>query len=170
MRANQPMKNYVLQGGLWVPATAIEVESQAQKFERYTRVAAELVRDYAERGPLGVMAMANPSGQVSQADKIQLGQSPRFTAIGGPTLVRAFAGILVAVTLGIAAAAGGTIALFDGNGGAPAQISPTIDATKGPITLWIFQAFGQTVGVTNQGLYVTIATAVTDAIIITAGI
>lgn len=168
------MKNYVLQGKLWVPASASDVveiaEDKASKFEEYQRVAAELMKSYAQRGPVGVVAMANPSGQQAQADKIQLGFSPRFTAVGGPTVVRAGVGILVAVTLGIAAAAGSTTQLFDGTGGAPAQISPTIDNTKGPITLWIFQAFGQTVGVTTQGLYITIATAVTDAIIITAGI
>jgi hypothetical protein len=173
MRASQ-MNNYVLDRGLWVPASLREsiefVEDKAAKFERMQSIAAQLVADYALKGPAGLMAMANPSGQVSQIDKLVVGFSPRFTAVAAGTLVRAGVGILVAVTLGIAAAAGGTVALFDGNGGAPAQISPTIDATKGPITLWIYQAFGQTVGVTTQGLYITVATAVTDAIIVTAGI
>lgn len=168
------MKNYVLDRGIWAPASAREsiefIEDKAAKFERMQQVAAQLVADYALKGPAGLMAMA-ASGQQAQIDKLIVGYSPRFTAIQAATLVRAGVGILVAVTLGIAAAAGSTVALFDGNGGAGAsQISPTIDATKGPITLWIYQAFGQTINVTTQGLFLTIAAAVTDCNIVTAGI
>jgi hypothetical protein len=157
------MKNYVLQGGLWVPATPVELEDKAAKFERMQRIAADLVARHAAMGPLGLMAMApQVSGQQSQIDKLQVGLSPRFTAVNAGALVRAGVGILIAVTLTAAAAA--NTQLWDGavGGGTSNQLfnGPT---TLGPGTYWLYAAF-------SQGLNYVIATAVTDMVVITAGI
>lgn len=153
------MKNYVLQGGLWVPATRVEFEDKTVKFERYQRVAAELVKRHAEFGPAGLMAMAL-TGQQSQIDKIQVGFSPRFTAITAGALARKGVGLLIAVTL--TAAAGANTQLWDGTVGSGNQLfnGPT---TLGPGTYWVYAAFA------NDLNYV-IATAVTDMVVITGGI
>ena len=98
-----------------------------------------------------------------RADGIQLGMAPRFTAITTSTKVRDGVGICVALTMGIAAGAGGTIQLFDGDpNGTGVAISPLFDATKGPGTFWIYQDF-------KNGLFIRIAVAVTDCVVITGG-
>jgi hypothetical protein len=110
------------------------------------------------------MPLGTVSGLQSQIDKLQVGTSPRFTAITASTKVRDGAGICIGVQLGIAAAAGGTVQMFDGDpAGAGVAISPIYDATKGPIMLWLYQSFA-------QSLYIKIAVAVTDCSVITAGI
>jgi hypothetical protein len=99
-----------------------------------------------------------------RSDAISYGQSPRFTAITTSTKVRDGKGILAGITLGIAAGAGGTVQLFDGDpNGAGTAISPVFDATKGPGTFWIYQDY-------INSLYIRIAVAVTDCVVITAGV
>lgn len=101
------------------------------------------------------------SGQQVQIDKIQVGTSPRFTAIAADTLVRAGAGILVAVT--VTAAAGAVVELWDGAvGGANSQLLFRFPATLGPGTYWIYKAF-------KQDLRIGVATATTDIVVITGG-
>jgi hypothetical protein len=160
MRASQ-MQNYVLQGGLWVPST--HVDMQRLKFERMLEVAKQL--NLSHKSLLGlpdsIMAMAL-TGQTSQIDKLQVGFSPRFTAINAGALVRKGVGIAIAVTL--TAAAGANTQLWDNTvgGGSSNQLfnGPT---TLGPGTYWLYAAFA------NDLNYV-IATAVTDMVVITAGI
>lgn len=96
-------------------------------------------------------------------DALTFGQSPRFTAITTGTKVRDGVGVCVGLTLGIAAGAGGTVQLFDGDPtGAGVAISPIFDATKGPGTFWIYQDY-------KNSLYIKIAVAVTDCLVITGG-
>jgi hypothetical protein len=102
------------------------------------------------------------SGLQVQIDKIQVGTSPRFTAITGDILVRADAGIILGVT--ITAPAGAVIDLWDGAvGGGTSQLLFHIPATLGPGTYWVYKAF-------NKGLHIQIATAVTDILVMTGGI
>lgn len=102
------------------------------------------------------------SGLQSQIDKIQVGTSPRFTAIAADTLVRSGSGIVVAVT--ITAPAGAVIDLWDGAvGGGNSQLLFHIPATLGPGTYWVYKAF-------KQDLHIAVATAVTDILVITGGI
>jgi hypothetical protein len=102
------------------------------------------------------------SGLQVQINKIQVGTSPRFTAIVADAIVRADAGIIVAVT--ITGAAGAVIDLWDGAvGGGSSQLLFHIPATLGPGTYWVYKAF-------NKGLHIAIATAVTDILVITGGI
>lgn len=102
------------------------------------------------------------SGLQVQINKIQVGTSPRFTAIAADTLVRAGAGILVGVT--ITAAAGAVIELWDGVvGGANSQLLWRCPATLGPGTYWCYKAF-------KQDLRIGVATAVTDILVMTGGI
>lgn len=98
-------------------------------------------------------------GKAVQIDKLTIGDSPRYTAIQAATLVRKGDGVLVAVT--ITGAAGAVIDLWEGStGGTNLFHGP---ATLGPGTYWIYQSF-------TGDLIMTIATAVTDMIVITAGI
>lgn len=160
MRASQ-MNDYVLQGGLWVPTA--HVDMQRVKFDRMLEVAKRLNADHKSLLglPDDIMAMAL-TGQTSQIDKLQVGFSPRFTAINAGALVRAGVGIVLFVT--ITAAAGALITLWDGavGGGTSNQLfnGPT---TLGPGTYWLYAAFG-------QSLNYSIATAVTDMVVATAGI
>jgi hypothetical protein len=100
------------------------------------------------------------SGQQSQVDKVQIGTSPRFTAITAGALVRAGVGICRYVT--ITGAAGAVIDLWDGAVGT-GQLIWHAPATLGPGTYWIEQSFA-------NGLNIVIATAVTDLIVATGGI
>jgi hypothetical protein len=153
------MKNYVLQGGLWVPNSSVDMERI--KFERMLAVAKQLNFEHKQllAIPDDIMAMAL-TGQQSQIDKLQVGFSPRFTAVNAGALVRKGVGVAIAVTLTAAAAA--NTQLWDGAVGTGNQLfnGPT---TLGPGTYWLYAAFA------NDLNYV-IATAVTDMVVITAGI
>lgn len=99
-----------------------------------------------------------------RADGIQLGQSPRFTAITADSPVRGSTGdkgILVAIT--ITAPAGANIQLWDGPvGSGSSTLLFNVPTTLGPGTYWIYQDF-------KNGLHILIATAVTDCVVITGG-
>lgn len=153
------MKNYVLQGNLWVPTAAVDMERL--KFERMLEVARRLNVEHKSllAIPDDIMAMAL-SGQQSQIDKLQVGYSMRLTAINTGALVRKGVGIVLLVTL--TAAAGANTQLWDGAVGTGQQLfnGPT---TLGPGTYWLYSAF-------SADLNYVIATAVTDMIVATAGI
>lgn len=102
--------------------------------------------------------MATSGAQV-QIDKIQVGYSPRFTAITAGTLVRKGSGILVAVT--ITGAAQALIDLWDGPVGTGQNIFHG-PITLGPGTYWLYQSYA-------NDLNIVIATAVTDLVVITGG-
>lgn len=100
------------------------------------------------------------SAQQAQIDKIQVGYSPRFTAITAGTLVRKGAGMVLCIT--ITAAAGAVVDLWDGPVGTGTNIWHQ-PATLGPGTYWLYQSFA-------NDLNIVVATAVTDQLIVTAGI
>lgn len=98
-------------------------------------------------------------GRPIRADGIQIGTSPRFTAITADTVVRRGDGIFRAIT--ITGAAGGVIDIWEGTVGTGTQLMH-IPATTGPGTYWADQSF-------SGDLHIVIATAVTDLLVLTGG-
>lgn len=100
------------------------------------------------------------TGRQIQIDKIQVGYSPRFTAITAGTLVRKGEGIVTGIL--ITAPAGAVIDLWDGPVGTGQQILH-VPATLGPGYYPVYQSFA-------NDLNIVIATAVTDILVETGGI
>lgn len=100
------------------------------------------------------------TGRQIQIDKIQVGYSPRFTAITAGTLVRKGEGIVVGVI--ITAAAGAVVDLWDGPVGTGQQLWHE-PATLPPGYYPLYASF-------VNDLNIVIATAVTDLLVVTGGI
>jgi len=99
-------------------------------------------------------------GRPIRADGVQIGTSPRFTAITADTVVRKGDGLLRFVTITVVGA--GVIDLWEGAVGTGTQLAH-FPANMPAGTYWFDQSF-------SGDLHIVIATAVTDLVVGTGGL